>query len=87
MRLLQSPTPNGVRTISTVDISVDGATPVQIALDASSLDGGQSVSIPDVSTGSTIEIEISGVSTGEPPLAAALAGVGFAEIDLGFGPT
>jgi arabinofuranan 3-O-arabinosyltransferase len=37
--------------------------------------------------GSSVEIEITGVSVGEPPLAAALAGVGFAEIDLGLGAT
>ena len=87
LRLLQAPTPSGGRAISTVDISIDDGAPVEIALDSASMDGGQTVVIPEVTTGSTVEIEISGVAAGEPPSAAALAGVGFAEIDLGLGAT
>ena len=57
-------------------------------LDDSSLDGtGQDVTIPTVTSGGSVTIEITGITPGRFPAAASLAGVGFAEIDLGLGPT
>ncbi len=87
LRLVQAPTPSGGRSISTVRITVDDEPPVDVSVDDSSFAGGQEVRIPTASTASTIDVEIIGVAPGEAPLAAALAGVGFAELDLGLGPT
>ncbi len=88
IRLLQ-PTPRATPwTISTVSITVDAQAPISVVLDDSSLDGtGQDVTIPTVTSGGSVTIEITGITPGRFPAAASLAGVGFAEIDLGLGPT
>ncbi len=87
MRLLQPASPTGGRSISSVSVTVDGGSALDVALDATSRDGGQLVEIPQATTGSSIDIEITGLEPGTFPLAAAVGGVGFAEIDLGLGPT
>ncbi|HSL73479.1 MAG TPA: alpha-(1-_3)-arabinofuranosyltransferase family protein [Ilumatobacteraceae bacterium] len=86
MRLLQAPTRRGDRSISSIRVTVDDHSPFDVTLDATSRTVGQVVELPgDAPT--SIEIEITGVSPGEFPLAASLSGVGFADIDLGLGPT
>ena len=87
LRLVQASIPSGGRSISTVRITVDDEPPLEVTVDQSSLEGGQEIQIPAASTASTIDVEIAGTVPGEAPLAAALAGVGFAEIDLGLGAT
>jgi arabinofuranan 3-O-arabinosyltransferase len=87
IRLLQAPQGTGDRSISTVRISVDDEADIDVELDASSLDGGQVIEIPAASAGSTVDIEITGITPGTSAGAAALVGVGFAEIDLGLEPT
>jgi len=87
LRLLQPTAPATGRSISTARITVDEAAPLTVALDESSRDGGQVIEIPPATTASTIDVEIIAVSPGAAPSAAALGGVGFAEIDLGLGVT
>jgi arabinofuranan 3-O-arabinosyltransferase len=87
IRLVQAPRRNGDRSIAAVRVTVDNAAPVEAVLDTSSRDGGQTIEIPPAVSASTITIEITEVSPGEFPLAAAIGGVGFAEIDLGLGAT
>jgi arabinofuranan 3-O-arabinosyltransferase len=88
LRLLQPTPARDARTISTVDITVDGQAPVSVVLDDSSLDGtGQDVTIPTLTSGGSVTIEITGITPGRFPTAASFAGVGFSEIDLGLGPT
>lgn len=87
VRLLQPPARSGGRSISTVRITVDGGSPVDVVLDDASRAGGQVIEIPEATTGSTVDVEITGVAPGTFPLAASLAGVGFSEVDLGLGAT
>jgi arabinofuranan 3-O-arabinosyltransferase len=87
VRLLQAPRALGARSIETVRITVDRAAPLDVVLDQRSHDGGQLVELPPAATGSTIDIEITGVEAGTSASAAGVAGVGFAEIDLGLGST
>ena len=61
---------------------------MSVVLDESSLDGtGQDVTIPTLTSGGSVTIEITGITPGRFPAAASFAGVGFSEIDLGLGPT
>lgn len=87
IRLVQASVPRGGRSIGSVTITV-GATAVDVDLAPVSLTAsGQTVAIPVVTPGDVVEIEIRSLVAGDAGTAAALAGVGFAEVDLGAGPT
>ena len=76
----------GMRVIT--DVRVDGlGNPILVALDERSLTGeGQRIEVGGAS-GSTVDIVITGTSAPQPPIAAAIGAVGFAEIDLGLAST
>jgi arabinofuranan 3-O-arabinosyltransferase len=76
----------GTRVIT--DIRVDGlGDPIRFALDERSLTGtGQRIEV-DGAADSTVDIVITGTSAPQPPIAAAIGAVGFAEIELGLAPT
>jgi arabinofuranan 3-O-arabinosyltransferase len=76
----------GTRVIA--DVRVDGVgDPINVALDERSLTGeGQRIEV-NGAAGSTVDILITGTSTPQPPIAAAIGAVGFAEIELGLAPT
>jgi arabinofuranan 3-O-arabinosyltransferase len=81
------PTPGG-RAITAVQVTVDDDETIDVDLGPESYStDGQEIVNPGFSSMSTVEIEIVGVSEGDPALAASRAGVGFTEIDLGRGPT
>ncbi|WP_040495772.1 alpha-(1-_3)-arabinofuranosyltransferase domain-containing protein [Ilumatobacter nonamiensis] len=84
--LLQPPAGPGERTITDVVIEVDGGAPTAFPLDESSRTGtGQRVPVDEATE--TIRITIARTTTPQPPIGEAIGGVGFAEIDLGLGPT
>jgi arabinofuranan 3-O-arabinosyltransferase len=80
--------PPGGRTITSIRLTVDDEQSFDIDLGPESYsDDGQQFENPAFASMSTVEIEIAGVSEGDPAVAASRAGVGFTEIDLGRGPT
>jgi len=84
--LRQPDSPPGTRVIT--DVRIDGVgQPVLVSLDGRSLAGaGQRIDV-DGAAGSTVDIVITGTSAPQPPIAAAIGAVGFAEIELGLAPT
>lgn len=88
IRLVQAAPAAGGRSIASIRVTVDGASPVDVILEPSSFGPtGQIVEIPTLTGGDAVDIEITGITPGQFPLAASVAGVGFSEIDLGLGPT
>jgi arabinofuranan 3-O-arabinosyltransferase len=76
------------RTISAVDIAVDDRPPIRVELDGRSLTGdGQRIDIEPTSGATTVTITIAATADPQPPIGPAIGGVGFAEVDLGLGPT
>ncbi len=77
-----------VRHIGTVAITVDDGEPSLVELDERSLQGaGQRVDLEPTAPGSAITITIESVVVPDPSIGPALAAVGFAEADVGLGPT
>ena len=94
VRLVQPQPPTGLpvlrrspnRHITTVEIRADGRLAATAGLDERSLaPAGQSIPLGVVA--SVVEIEIIDTSLGRPHSYAGIDGVGFAEADLGLGPT
>lgn len=84
---LSQPAPHpGGRRIDAVRVTVDGDRSFDVELTDDSTTGGQTVEL-GAAPAHDVEIEIAGVTAGEPGRAASRAAVGFAEIDLGLGPT
>lgn len=84
--LRQPDSPAGTRVITDVRITGVGK-PILVALDSRSLAGtGQRIDV-NGAAGSTVDIVITGTSAPQPPIAAAIGAVGFAEIELGLVPT
>jgi len=76
------------RTISAVDVTVDERPPQRVELGPTSLEGtGQRIDIEPTDGPTEVVITIASTSDPQPPIGDALRGVGFAEIDLGLGPT
>ena len=78
------------RWITAVDVSVDGAQPVRLALDDTSRSSpGQTLALP--AAGTTVRLAIAATAaapgSGDGLVATGLDAVGFAEIDAGLGPT
>ncbi len=92
LNLRQSATEDGVRRISQVSVRVveaDGTDrlPMLVALDGRALtEAGQPVAV-SLPPGGSAEITITEIATPEEGTAGAVAGVGFAEISTGAGPT
>ena len=85
--LHQIPPAPGGRTITSIRLTVDDDRSFDVDLDPRSVAAGQELADPAFSSMHTLEIEITGVSEGDPTVAASRAGVGFTEIDLGRGAT
>ena len=85
--LLQPPAGPDQRTITEVEIAVDGLA----AGAATSSTNGRGPATVNGSTSTrrerVVRITITGTTTPQPPIGEAIGGVGFAEIDLGLGPT
>lgn len=82
-----TPAPGG-RSITSVRLTVDDDLILDVDLGPESLTtGGQTLEDPSFASMTALEIEITGVSQGDPAVAASRSGVGFTEIDLGRGPT
>jgi len=78
----------GGRAITMVTVEIDDADPIDVVLDDRSFDAsGQPVDLVPISPGESFDITVTELDEGNPALAASRAGVGFVEIDLGFGPT
>jgi arabinofuranan 3-O-arabinosyltransferase len=76
------------RTISAVELTVDERPPVSVQLDGRSLTGqGQRTEIEPTSGATTVRITIAATNDPQPPIGPAIGGVGFAEVDVGLGPT
>ena len=77
----------GQRTITQVEIAVDGSAPSAHALDETSrTDAGQRIDVENEIT-DVVRITITGTTAPQPPIGEAIGAVGFAEIDLGLGAT
>ncbi len=75
------------RRIDVVEITA-GDVHERVALDASSLsEAGQTVTIPPVASGTAITLRIVSTASDAATPRQEVTGVGFAEIDLGLGPT
>ena len=86
--LHQIPPPPGGRTITSIRLTVDDGQTLEVDLDQRSVTvDGQELVDPAFTSMRALEIEITGMSDGDPAVAASRAGVGFTEIDLGRGPT
>jgi arabinofuranan 3-O-arabinosyltransferase len=86
--LHQIPPASGGRTITSIRVTVDDDRTFDVDLEPQSVTAdGQELIDPAFSSMRTLEIEITGVSEGDPAVAASRSGVGFTEIDLGRGPT
>jgi arabinofuranan 3-O-arabinosyltransferase len=76
------------RTISLVELTVDDRPPLRVELDERSLTGGgQRIEIEPTSDAATVRITIAATDDPQPPIGPAIGGVGFAEVDVGLGPT
>ncbi len=86
--LHQIPPAPGGRIITSVQLTLDDNRTFDVDLGPESATAdGQVLTDPSFASMQTLEIEITGVSSGEPTVAASRSGVGFTEIDLGRGPT
>lgn len=88
LTMRQPDTAPGARSITAVDLAI-GDRPVQrIDLDETSLAGsGQRFDIDPTVGPALVTITIAATTAAQPPVGDAIGGVGFAEIDLGLGPT
>ena len=76
------------RTITAIDLAVADRPVQRVDLDQTSLDGaGQRIDIEPTDGPTEVTITIVATSDPQPPVGDALRGVGFAEVDLGLGPT
>lgn len=76
------------RTISVVELTVDDRQPLRVELDERSLTGGgQRIEIEPTTGAATVRITIAATNDPQPPIGPAIGGVGFAEVDVGLGPT
>jgi arabinofuranan 3-O-arabinosyltransferase len=76
------------RTISVVDLAIDDRPPIRVPLDDTSLDGdGQRIDVDPTDGPTTVRITIAATTEPQPPIGPAIGGVGFAEVDVGLGPT
>ena len=90
LTLRQPDTVDGQRRITEVELTVDDRDPALVVLDESSLVGdGQRIDIDPTTAASRITLRITGTGTeiDVAPIGAAVAGVGFATIDVGLEPT
>lgn len=100
LTLRQPDTADGQRRITGIEIIVDDADPIAVALDATSLEGdGQRVDIEPTTGASRITIRITATDTSfirprpqrtgfeVAPVGAAIGGVGFRSVDVGLPPT
>jgi len=86
--LHQIPPPPGGRTITSIRLTVDDEQALDVDLGPQSVTAdGQELVDPAFTSMRALEIEITGVSAGDPAVAASRSGVGFTEIDLGRGAT
>ncbi len=77
-----------VRHITGVTVAVDGGEPVAVTLDERSLTGAaQRVDLPPSDGPASIDIVITAVARPDPSPGPAWAAVGFAEVDVGLGPS
>ena len=85
--VLQPPAGPLQRSITEVEITVDGLVPSRHALDERSRsDGGQRIEF-DAEITRVVRITITGTTAPQPPIGEAIGGVGFAEIDFGLRAT
>jgi arabinofuranan 3-O-arabinosyltransferase len=75
------------RHITGIELRVSGRSPQQIVLDESSLGDGQRINLQPTGGPTTITVEITDTATPTQVDGPAMAAVGFAEIDVGLGPT
>ena len=76
------------RTITAIDLTIDDRATERVDLDQTSLTGnGQRIEIEPTVAATTVTITIAATNDPQPPIGSAIGGVGFAEIDLGLGPT
>jgi arabinofuranan 3-O-arabinosyltransferase len=76
------------RTISVVDVTVGDRPPIRVTLDGTSLGGdGQRIDVDPTDGPTTVRITIAATTEPQPPIGPAIGGVGFAEVDMGLGPT
>ncbi len=88
MRILQPDPAPHARVITALDVRVGIASPVRLPLTAASLEGeGEILEIPPVRAGTPLRITIAETSVPAVLTPEILAAVGFAEVDLGLGPT
>jgi arabinofuranan 3-O-arabinosyltransferase len=88
IRLRQPDGADAVRHLSEVSITIDERPPLLEALDDRSLRAsGQWISLDETSAPATVTIAVTRVAVPDPTPGPALAAVGFAEIDVGLGPT
>jgi arabinofuranan 3-O-arabinosyltransferase len=86
--LHQIPPPPGGRTITSIRLTVDDEQSIAVDLGPQSVTAdGQELVNPAFTSMRALEIEITGVSEGDPAVTASRSGVGFTEIDLGRGST
>jgi arabinofuranan 3-O-arabinosyltransferase len=86
--LHQIPPAPGGRSITSIQLTVDDERTLDVDLGPESVaPDGQPITDSSFASMETLEIEITGVSSGEPAVVASRSGVGFTEIDLGRGPT
>jgi len=86
--LRQPDTAPDARRITVVDLTVDDREPVRVPLDEASLTGdGQRLDIDATDGPTVVRITITETTETQPPVGQAIGGVGFAEIDVGLGPT
>lgn len=86
--LLQPPDVGAVRHLGDISLQIDDRAPVAVRLDESSLSApGQRIRLEPTGGPSTVTIRIDATVVPDPTPGPALWGVGFAEIDVGLGPT
>jgi len=77
-----------VRHIARVTVTVGNEVPIDVLLDERSLTGaGQRIDLSPTTGDAGVTITITGVTVPDATVGPALAAVGFAEADLGLGPT
>ncbi|HEX4868251.1 MAG TPA: alpha-(1-_3)-arabinofuranosyltransferase family protein [Acidimicrobiales bacterium] len=82
LRLLQPVDGRSRRTLTRVQVRLDGGAPITVDLDPSSLTApGQLVTVP-ATTASRVEIEVVGDSAGDRPRYSGLDAVGLAEVRI-----
>lgn len=86
--LTQLPAGPGGRVITSVRLTIDDDRSIDVDLGPESTTApGQAVTDPALGDITTLDVEITGVSDGDPAVASSRSGVGFSTIDLGRSPT